>query len=129
MLLPAFELFSPVQSGVSQNSACLSLCNLNLCISQSVKVSSRICQQQPHSPTPTSSSSSSSLLLTSPLALSCSSHMSHHIPQAAPGKGQRPYKLMWVAYRPMAGTRTGKNKCTHTHIHTHIAIYRHLQVP
>lgn len=50
----------------------------------------------------------------SPLTPSYSSCMSHHISQAASGKGQRPYELMWVAYRSMANTRTG----TQTHTHT-----------
>lgn len=50
----------------------------------------------------------------SPLTPSYSSRMSHHISQAASGKGQRPYELMWVAYRSMANTRTG----TQTHTHT-----------
>lgn len=61
--------------------------------------------------------------LLTPLA-SGSSHMSHHISRAAPGKGQRPCELMRVACGTAAGTRTGKQArartlhtctCTHTH--------------
>lgn len=69
-----------------------------------------------HPPAPHSRSPA----LFAPLA-SGSSHMSHHISQAAPGKGQRPCELMRVACGATAGTRTGKpaRARTCTHVHTH----------
>lgn len=45
--------------------------------------------------------------------------MSHHISQAASGKGQRAYELMWVACTTMARTRTREHKHTHTNRNTH----------